>query len=142
MEVPPPGVSQNEFKELRRVFNFLSDFAAKQRLQRELGPKRERRDQVIQSQSPDGSVRVVDERGHDIPAHVLASEVARLSAEIALLQRKLDHLQSNSLEEKRIHARDLQLALQFLGKQADKVSSESLRFSVSLHTYFVTVYST
>jgi hypothetical protein len=36
-----PKVSQNDLKELRRVFDFLADFAPKHKLRRELKPKQE-----------------------------------------------------------------------------------------------------
>ena len=60
-------MTQNEYRELRRVFNFLSNFAAKQRLRRDLEPRVERRERVrAYLRSPD-TMKLVDESGAEVP---------------------------------------------------------------------------
>lgn len=128
MEAPPPGVSQNELRELRRVFGFLAGFAAKQRLQQALAPARARLDAIARSPAgggnaaAGGAVRVVDEDGVEVPPHVLAAEAARLGGLAGGLQRELDALDAAPLAARRIRPQDVQLALEFLGKPTDRVS--------------------
>lgn len=124
-------VSQNDLRELRRVFDFLADFAPKHKLRRELGPKLERRAKIATYKRNPDAVKIVDETGVELPAQVVDLEDARLEAECAALQRRIDELGAKPDSEKRIHGRDLQQALEFLGKSGtDKREVEDMIWEV------------
>ena len=131
MEQPvPQGVSQNGFKELRRVFNFLADFAPKSRLGRELAPRRERRARVEEARRHPDAVKPVDEHGREVPAAALDAEARRLDAEIDALQRRLDALGAVPEADRRVRVKDLQLALAFLGKATERREVEEMIWEV------------
>ena len=114
-------LTQNELRELRRVFDMLAGFAAKQRLRRALAPAQDRRAKILAFKRSPETVRVVDENGVDVPVPVMEAELGRLEVEIATLQRRVDDVDAVPEAERKIQARDLQAALATLGKTADKV---------------------
>lgn len=123
MQAAPDGAGGGGLMqhELRRVFDTLAGYAAKQALRRELEPKAARRARILEAQASGDTVTVVDERGREVPPPVLTAELRRLDGEIAALQRQLDALAAVPDRDKRIRPRDLQAALAFLGHEADKV---------------------
>ena len=117
-------MTQNEYRELRRVFSFLSNYATKQRLRRELAPRAERRDRIREFlRSPD-TMKLVDETGEEVPEAAIAAELARLEEDIADSQRRIDACDAGPESERKIYARDLQHALATLGKPCEKVGSQ------------------
>ena len=118
-----PSVTQAETRELRRVFDFLASFAPKQALRHKLEPVRARHAALASALSgaASGSLLLVDGAGAELRAGDVEAELLRLAESAAALQRRLDALSAINEDDKRIHARDLQLALAFLGKHADKV---------------------
>ena len=125
-EVVPQGVTQNEYKELKRVFEFLANFAPKQKLRRELEPRAERRAKIQSFKAHMDSMKMVDETGQEVPLRVIDEELRRIEHDIHGLQRRIESLDAIPQSDKKIHCRDLQLALAFLGKQADKARAGAL----------------
>lgn len=122
---PPPfaadPLSQGEQqRELARVFNTLAGFAPKAALRAELAPLEARRERIVAAQRNRETVKLVDERGRELPGGVVDGELRRVEGEIAALTRRVHALDAVPLGDKKIRARDLQAALGFLGKAADK----------------------
>lgn len=117
----PKDVTQNEQRELKRVFDFLADFAAKQKYRLHLQPKLDRQAKILAFKKNPESVKIVDETGAELPLGVIEAELARLETEIADLQRHVDAIDAKPDAEKKIHPKDLQQALAFLGKHTEKV---------------------
>jgi hypothetical protein len=115
-------VTQNEQRELKRVFDFLADFAPKHKLRKDLQPKLERKQKIMSYKRNPDTVKIVDDTGTELPAEIIEKELQRLEEEIAEIQRKIDAIDAKNDFEKKIHPRDLQQALLYLGKSADKVS--------------------
>jgi hypothetical protein len=123
-EPEPKDVSQNEYRELKRVFDYLSDFAPKYKLRKELQPRLDRKAKIAAFHKNPEAVKIVDESGAEMPAHVLEGEQARLEAEIADIQNQIDAIDARPDESKKIHPRDLMQALNFLGKHVEKVRTK------------------
>ena len=122
--------SQNDMRELRRVFDFLSDFAPKHKLRRELQPKLERRGKIATFLRNQESVKIVDETGTELPLAVVTLEDRRLEEECASLSRRIAEIDDKPDAVKRIHGRDLQTALEFLGKATNKKEVEDMLWEV------------
>jgi hypothetical protein len=117
----PKDVTQNEQRELKRVFDFLQDFAAKQKYRQHLQPKLDRKAKILAFKKNPEAVKIVDETGAELPLGVIEAELLRLETEIADLQRHIDAYDARLDAEKKIHPKDLQQALAFLGKHTEKV---------------------
>ena len=100
-------VSQNDLRELRRVFDWVSNFAPKHKIERELKPKLERRVKLTLFKRNPDSVKIVDETGVELPMAVVEREDARLEGECRGLQAKIDDINAKPDTEKAIHGRDL-----------------------------------
>jgi hypothetical protein len=120
-ELEVKDVTQNEQRELKRVFDFLADFAPKHKLRKDLQPRLERKQKILSFKRNPDTVKIVDDTGMELPPDVIEGELQRLEEEIADIQRKIDAIDAKSDYEKKIHPRDLQQALAYLGKHADKV---------------------
>lgn len=118
-------VTQNEQRELKRVFEFLADFAPKYKLRRELQPKLERKQRIMAYKRNPDTVKIVDDAGVELPPEIIDRELHRLEEEISETQRRIDAIDAKSDYEKKIHPKDLQQALAYLGKHAEKVGSQS-----------------
>ncbi len=122
----PKDVTQNEQRELKRVFDFLADFASKQKYRHQLQPKEERKAKIMAYKKSPETVKLVDDAGIELTPAVIETELARLESECADLQRHIDAIDARNDSEKKIHPTDLQQALAFLGKHTEKVCSASL----------------
>lgn len=111
-------VTANELKELKRVFDFLCDFAPKNKLTGQLKPKLERKQKILQYKRNPEAVKLVDDSGKELEEDLIDGELARLEAEIAELQAQIDTIKAKA--DKRIKPKDLQDALSFLGKKTSK----------------------
>jgi hypothetical protein len=102
-------VSQNDLRELRRVFDWVANFAPKHKIERELKPKLERRVKLALFKRNPDSVKIVDETGVELPMAVVEREDQRLEAECRGLQGKIDEINAkpDTHNEKAIHGRDL-----------------------------------
>jgi calmodulin len=123
-------VSQNDLKELRRVYDFLADFAPKHKLQRELQPKLDRRAKIALFLRNPEAMKVVDETGSELPMAVVTLEDKRLEDECRELRGRIAAFDAKSDDVKRIHFRDLFKALEFLGKPTNKVEVENMLWEV------------
>jgi hypothetical protein len=121
-EPEPKDVSQNEWRELKRVFDYMADFAPKFKLRKDLQPRLDRQAKIAAYHKNPDAVKIVDESGAELPGHVLDQELRRIESEISDIQRQIDAIDARPDVDKKIHPRDLHQALSFLGKQAEKVS--------------------
>lgn len=120
-EPEPITISANEYRELKRVFDFMSDFAPKHRLRKELQPRADRRAKIMSFKKNPDAVKLVDEAGNEVSPAVADAELKQLDMEMAELQAAIDGVDAKPDAEKRVHPRDLQQALAFLGKHTEKV---------------------
>lgn len=123
-------VTQNEQRELKRVFDFLADFAPKHKLRKDLQPRLERKQKILSFKRNPDTVKIVDDSGIELPPDVIELELQRLEEEIADIQRRIDAVDAKSDYDKKIHPRDLQQALAYLGKHADKKEIEDMIWEV------------
>ena len=124
------AVSHNDIKDLRRVYDFLADFAPKNKLRRELQPKLERRAKIAMFLRNPESVKMVDETGAELPMAVVTLEDRRLEAECRELAARVDSISGKGDDVKRIHPRDLFTALEYLGKPTNKKEVEDMLWEV------------
>ena len=124
------AVSHNDIKDLRRVYDFLADFAPKNKLRRELQPKLERRAKIAMFLRNPESVKMVDETGAELPMAVVTLEDKRLEAECRELAARVDGISGKGDDVKRIHPRDLFTALEYLGKPTNKKEVEDMLWEV------------
>jgi len=124
VEPEAPSISQNEQRELKRVFDFMCDFAPKHRLRKELQPRADRKAKIMSFKKNPEAVKIVDEAGHELSEDILDAELLILDKEMNELQHQIDQIDAKPDTEKKVHPRDLQQALAFLGKHTDKVSNK------------------
>jgi len=125
-----PGKTSQDMRQLRFVFDFLADFAPKQKLRRELEPKVERRQKIALFLKNPEAVKIVDETGAELPLKVVELEDKRLETECRELNGQITRIGSKADDVKRIHHRDLLQALEFLGKSTNKKEVEDMIWEV------------
>lgn len=121
--MPPSAyeITNNDLRELKRVFDFLADFTSKRKIQVAMEPKQTRVSKIqLFKRNPD-AVKIVDEAGVELPERVIDAELRRLEGELAQMQAAVDAINATPDADKRITPRDLMQALNFLGKVTDKV---------------------
>ena len=118
----PKDVTANELKELERVFDFLCDFAPKNKLNNLLKPKLERKQKILSYQKNPEAVKLVDDTGRELSDDLIDAELQRLEEEISDIEGQINTIKSKP--DKKIKPKDLQEALAFLGKRSSKVSGE------------------
>lgn len=120
--------SQNEFKELKRVFDFLCDFSPKHKLTNELKPKLEVKSKILSYKQNPGAVKLVDEHGEPLPPEDIDQELRRIDQECQEIQAKIDAIKNRT--DKKVKPKDLQEALAFLGKKTHKREIEDMIWEV------------
>lgn len=123
-------MTQNETRELKRVFDFLADFAPKLKLRRDLEPKLERRQKIMAYRRNPDTVKFVSEAGVELTPQAIETERVRLEEEIVDIQRKIEAVNAKPQAEKKIHPKDLQQALTYLGKHAEKREVDDMIWEV------------
>ncbi len=118
----PKDVTANELKELERVFDFLCDFAPKNKLNNLLKPKLERKQKILSYQKNPEAVKLVDDTGRELSDDLIDAELQRLEEEISDIEGQINTIKSKP--DKKIKPKDLQEALAFLGKRSSKVRGE------------------
>ena len=78
----PKDVTANELKELERVFEFLCDFAPKNKLNNLLKPKLERKQKILSYKKNPEAVKLVDDTGRELSDDLIDAELQRLEEEI------------------------------------------------------------
>lgn len=116
-------ITNNDLRELKRVFDYLADFTAKHKVRKQLVPKEERRAKILMYKKNPDAVKIVDEFGQELPAPVIEAELQRLESEIAQHSQEIAAIDSKPDEHKRITHKNLMDALNFLGKQTDKAGT-------------------
>lgn len=119
--VIPYEPTANDVRELQRVFDFLCDFTAKQRIRHVMQPKQERLGKIQMYKKNPDAVKIVDEYGQELPEAVIDAELQRLDTEIRQMEGQIAAIDAKPQEEKKIQHKDLMNALLHLGKQTDKV---------------------
>ena len=124
-------MTQNEQRELKRVFTFIAGFAAKHRLRAALQPALERRARLEAHLRAPDAVRLAGGGEQALTPALVEPELRALNAEIEALRSRIDAVDARPADgrgerdARRISARDLQMALSYLGKRADKVGGEA-----------------
>lgn len=119
----PYEPTANDIRELQRVFDYICEFTAKNKIRQVMQPKEDRRSKILMYKKNPDAVKIVDEYGQELPEAVIDAELQRLDADIAHLQAQIDHIDNKPLEEKKIQHKDLMNALLHLGKQTDKAGT-------------------
>ena len=118
-------MTQNEQRELKRVFTFLAGFAAKHRLRVALQPALERRARLEAHLRTPDAVRLAGGGETALTPALIEPELRALAAEIAALRGRIDAVDARppdgGRDARRISARALQMALAHLGKRAVRV---------------------
>ena len=115
----PKDVTANELKELERVFEFLCDFAPKNKLNNLLKPKLERKQKILSYKKNPEAVKLVDDTGRALSDDLIDAELHRLEEEIGDIEAQINTIKSKV--DKKVKPKDLQEALAFLGKRSNKV---------------------
>lgn len=115
----PKDVTQDESKQLERVFNYLCDFAAKNKLFKEREPKLERKSKILAYKKNPEAVKIIDETGRELSPEEIDFELRKIDDECADITQRIEKIEAK--EEKKIKPRDLLEALGKLGKKATKV---------------------
>jgi tRNA nucleotidyltransferase/poly(A) polymerase len=116
----PKDVTQDESKQLERVFNYLCDFAAKNKLFKEREPKLERKSKILAYKKNPEAVKIVDEHGRELSAAEIDAELRAIDEECAEITKEIERIESKP--DKKVKPRDLQEALLKLRKKCSKVS--------------------
>ena len=122
------GMTVTELKELRRVFNHLSNFLPKQSIYQELNPLLERQTELGNFLKNPEVLNVQDEHGDDMQAEAVSEEQAANDIKIEELQKRIQDY-DNSPSAK-IHAADLNEAMRILGRRCTKKEVEDMIWEV------------
>ena len=118
MDEPTP-MTDAEQKELRRVFNQLTNYEVRRELTMERKPKDDRRQKLSTflraAQTMVTAAKIVDKRGNPMTDEEIASEFEMLNSECTRLTRRITEL--DTLPDKKITSADLNGALKDLGKE-------------------------
>jgi len=115
----PKDVTQDESKQLERVFNYLCDFAAKNKLFKEREPKLERKSKILAYKKNPEAVKIIDETGRELTPMEIDAELRKIDEECADITQRIEKIEAK--EVKKIKQRDLLEALGKLGKKSAKV---------------------
>lgn len=124
----PKDVTANELKELERVFEFLCDFAPKNKLNNLLKPKLERKQKILSYKKNPEAVKLVDDTGRELSDDLIDAELQRLEEEIGDIEAQINTIKSK--QDKKVKPKDLQEALAFLGKRSSKKEIEDMIWEV------------
>lgn len=124
----PKDVTQDESKQLERVFNYLCDFAAKNKLFKEREPKLERKSKILAYKKNPEAVKIIDETGRELTPDEIDAELAKIDEECADITQQIENIEAK--EVKRIKPRDLIEALGKLGKKSTKKEIEDMIWEV------------
>jgi Ca2+-binding EF-hand superfamily protein len=127
-EEEPKDVTSNEEKELKRVYDYLANYFPKSKLMKQMKPKLDRKQKILQFKKNPEAVKIVDEEGNELTMEQIDRELERLEEEIEILQEEIDEY--NAEAGKKISAQDLQEALRHLGKRATKKEIEDMIWEV------------
>ena len=123
------GMTGSEEKELRRVFDYVSNFLPKRDIYADLNPRAERKAKILAHKKSPDAIKILDADGNVMTEDEIEDEFQRLTAECDRLQRQIADYDNNP--NKKIHPPDLHEVLKGLGKKATKVSF----FSSSLNMF-------
>lgn len=115
----PKDVTSNEEKELRRVYDYVANFAPKYKLRRRMQPLQDRKAKILQFKRNPDAIRIVDESGVELTSEQLDKELEHIDGELATLRAQVDEIDADPA--KKIHCVDLMDALHSLGKDCTKV---------------------
>ena len=115
----PKDVTQDESRQLRRVFDYLCDYASKSRLEKQRQPKLDRKSKILAYKKNPEAVKIVDDSGRELSAEQIDTELRRIDDECAEISERIDAIDRKP--NKKIRGRDLMEALARLGKKATLV---------------------
>jgi hypothetical protein len=113
------GMTGSEEKELRRVFDYVSNYLPKRDIYADLNPRAERRAKILAHKKSPDAIKILDADGNVMTENEIEEEFQRLSSECERLQRQITDYDTNP--NKKIHPPDLHEVLNALGKRASKV---------------------
>jgi hypothetical protein len=119
MAEEPKDMTANEEKELRRVYDYLANFAPKHKLRKRMQPLLDRRYKIMQYKKNPDAIRIVDESGVELSSEHLEAELAHINTEVDSLQAQVAEIDADPT--KKINSTDLMDALRALGKECTKV---------------------
>lgn len=122
------GISQNEEKELLRVYNTLCSYHPKSKLFVRLQPKRARRDRLVAYKKAPDNIVVTNKEGEVMSPEEVDAEYEVLRLEIAALEKEVSALDNDP--QRRIRAVDLAECLRTLGKPTTKKDIEEIIWEV------------
>ncbi|GBG32825.1 Calmodulin [Hondaea fermentalgiana] len=122
------GISQNEEKELLRVYNTMCNYQPKSKLYARLQPQRARRDRLVAHRKAPDNIVVTNKEGEAMSSEEIEAEYETLRQEIAALEKEVAVLDSDP--QRRIRPADLAECLKTLGKPNSKKEIEEMIWEV------------
>ena len=89
MDQEQKGITPSEQKELRRVFDHLSNFSKKRKLYVKLNPLVDRRQKLIQAKKSSFEIQVQDADGGLMSEAQIDEETEKLTVQIEILQKSI-----------------------------------------------------
>jgi hypothetical protein len=89
MDQEQKGITPSEQKELRRVFDHLSNFSKKRKLYVRLNPLVDRRQKLVQAKKSSFEIQVQDKDGGLMSEAQIDEETEKLTVQIELLQKQI-----------------------------------------------------
>ena len=83
------GITPSEQKELRRVFDHLSNFSKKRKLYAKLNPFLDRRQKLVQAKKSSFEIQVQDADGGLMSEAQIDQEINLLTGQIEILQKQI-----------------------------------------------------
>jgi calmodulin len=124
----PKDVTADESKQLRRVYDYLCDFAAKSKLEKQRQPLLERKSKILAYKKNPEAVKIVDADGHELSQEQVDRELDRIDAECTIITARIEDIERKA--DKKVKVLDLQEALAKLGKKATKKEIEDMVWEV------------
>uniref|UniRef100_A0A7S2RYL3 Calmodulin n=1 Tax=Mucochytrium quahogii TaxID=96639 RepID=A0A7S2RYL3_9STRA len=128
MEDQNKPFSQNEEKELHRVFNKMANFAVKKKIYEKLQPMKDHRDKILAHRNSPDTVIVFDENQNQMQEDEIGPEYNRLKTEIAVLEKEINTL--NKDPNRKIRPVDLNECLKTLGKNCSRKEIDDMIWEV------------
>jgi Ca2+-binding EF-hand superfamily protein len=130
----PNGINAQEERELQRVFDHLSNYVPRTKVQRALAPKKDRRALIKAHKANPDSTKVFWETGDDKGTQMneveIDDEFESLTSEIQELERKISVLENPPSGVKKIRKPDLFEALKALGKTCTRKEIDDMIWEV------------
>lgn len=120
-------MTREEERELRRVFDYLSNFAPLNRLYKRLNPYKERLAKINAHRKNPNAVKILDSSGTAKSEAAIDEEYQQLLQRIHEVESEIATFDS---PDKKVHTQDLSEALRFFGKRCTRQEIQDMIWEV------------